>query len=39
MFHSLANGDLSPFQVVFTSTTSRCLPPQNEERLQCEEEG
>jgi hypothetical protein len=36
---SSANGDLLPFQVFFTCTTSRCLPPQNVGRLQCEEEG
>ena len=36
---SSANRDLLPFQVVFTSTISRYLSPQNEGRLQCEEEG
>jgi hypothetical protein len=36
---SSANGDLLPFQVIFTGTTSRSLPPQNEERLRCEEDG
>jgi hypothetical protein len=36
---SSADGDLLPFQVIFTGTTSRSLPPQNEGRLRCEEDG
>jgi hypothetical protein len=36
---SSAAGDLLPFQAIFTGTTYRCLPPQNEGRELCEEAG
>jgi hypothetical protein len=32
---STANGNILPGQVVFTSTTHRCLPPLNEGKLKC----
>ncbi len=31
----VANGNLFPRQVVFTSTTHRCLPPSNEGKIKC----
>ena len=33
---SSANGNILPFQVVFTGTTDKSLPPRNTSRLQCE---
>jgi hypothetical protein len=36
---SSAVGNLLPFQAIFTSTTHRCLPPQNEGSELCEEAG
>jgi hypothetical protein len=32
---SVANGNLFPRRVVFTSSTHRCLPPSNEGKLKC----
>jgi hypothetical protein len=35
---SSAAGNLLPFQLIFTGTTDRCLPPRNIGRQECEDE-
>ena len=36
---STSAGNILPFQVVFTTTTIKCLLPLNAGRISCEEDG
>jgi hypothetical protein len=36
---SAANGNILPFQVIFQGLTPRSLPPKNDERVACEDNG